>query len=143
MHQEGIPVAEFLNAMVHPLDKPNKLLTADTPMHKACRAGRVAVVRSLMVWGAGWDLPGGINRKTAWEEANDLKRRNRTVHRKLMELMSEPMPPCPNGYRCGSVCASRGGYYFCFNTLCDWCKRALSVSTCVLASLPFADVSTL
>ena len=139
-------MTEFLNAMVHPLNKPDKTRLADTAMHRACRVGHVPVVRSLMIKRARWDLQGGLNRMTAKEEAGELKRSNPTAHRQLMELMSEPMPPCPHGHRCVIVHVCTYALHICFSGVCvfrlvillfsfSYIASALSESTCVALDL--------
>ena len=69
---------------------------ASTPMHQACRNGDVRIVRSLMAAGARWDIPDTAG-ATAKDEAQQLKT---DVFRKIMELLAEPMPTCPDGCRC-------------------------------------------
>ena len=107
--QDYLSVTRFLNKVVHPLRAPptHKGKRIDTAMHIACRKGHVAVVRSLMAGGARWDII-GAGRSTAKEEShNELRMfptKNPTGHRKIAELLSKPLPPCPRGHRCGSVC---------------------------------------
>lgn len=140
--QHYLSVTSFLNKVVHPLRAPptHKGKRIDTAMHIACRKGHVAVVRSLMAEGARWDII-GAGRSTAKEESrNELRMfptKNPTEHRKIAELLSKPLPPCPRGHRCGSVCITylhRWRLYI-YACMCDFCIYMLSVSARVAVGL--------
>ena len=101
--------AVLLNELVDLGDEAagSGLSGASTPMHQACRNGDVWIVRSLMAAGARWDIPDTTG-ATAKGEAQQLKTSQPDTFRKIMELLAEPMPTCPDGCRCVrmQVCAS-------------------------------------
>ena len=99
VRKEDLSTAELLNAK----DSHTQSNFPDTAMHIACRIGNVVLIRTLMAAGARWDLPGKTE-QTAEQEAEPLERGNPDIHRKIMELLSYPMPPAPSGYRSACVC---------------------------------------
>ena len=93
--------AVLLNELVDLGDEAagSGLSGASTPMHQACRNGDVRIVRSLMAAGARWYVPDTTG-ATAKGEAQQLKTSQPDTFRKIMELLAEPMPTCPDGCRC-------------------------------------------